>query len=272
MKWDMETEEMEAVLEKIWDLHDKLSDTIHSISRSHYLRSLNKPPKKNHTVDDDDVINGFVFVKEQLDYSTIHEAKSLDKIRTALENLEDHLDFLHTVQTHQRAERDAAIARLEQSRIILAMRLAEHHGKDYKVIQEALAFIGDVDDSGRFVSPENLHCPTRGNSSKALVNFLVSSFNFAKTSLHIDNMGGILGNAAVFAVSLITLLHLHQAAYNQHEHKQQDIMYVMKNVRRTHRLEDSSSYVANIIGDNHVNVDVLIVDVVFLDGNFEIVG
>ncbi|KAK9145331.1 hypothetical protein Sjap_005234 [Stephania japonica] len=32
MKWDMEMEEIEALLEKIWDIHDKLNDAIHAIS------------------------------------------------------------------------------------------------------------------------------------------------------------------------------------------------------------------------------------------------
>ncbi|GJS95676.1 2-oxoglutarate dehydrogenase, mitochondrial-like protein [Tanacetum coccineum] len=44
----------------------------------------------------------------------------------------------------QRVERDAAIAWLEQSRIVLALRLADHHGKNYKVTEEARAFVGEV--------------------------------------------------------------------------------------------------------------------------------
>ncbi|KAE8694954.1 ribosome bioproteinsis protein BMS1-like protein [Hibiscus syriacus] len=36
----MEIEEIEAVLEKIWNLHDKLSNAIHSISRVHFLNSI----------------------------------------------------------------------------------------------------------------------------------------------------------------------------------------------------------------------------------------
>ncbi|GKD97479.1 plastid division protein PDV1 [Tanacetum coccineum] len=71
-----------------------------------------------------------------------------------------------TVQTQQRAERDVAIARLEQSRIVLALRLADHHGKKYKVIKEARAFV--------------------------------------------DHLGGVLGNTALFTVSMLALLHLHQ--------------------------------------------------------------
>lgn len=118
MKWDMELDEIEAILEKIWDLHDKLSDAIHSISRSHFLNSvkaLKKPSEKknkpygtnsdNNTSNLNDAVEengraGFVFVKdfrgsEDDDNSAIQEAKSLNAIRTALENLEDQLEFFH---------------------------------------------------------------------------------------------------------------------------------------------------------------------------------
>jgi len=116
MKWDMELEEIEAVLEKIWDLHDKLSDAIHSISRSHFLHSIkslkttttttNKKLNNENDVGFEDNnsnsnnrASGFVFFKDFRvdgnDLSTIQEAKSLNSIRTALENLEDQLEFFH---------------------------------------------------------------------------------------------------------------------------------------------------------------------------------
>ncbi|MED6186543.1 Plastid division protein pdv1, partial [Stylosanthes scabra] len=105
MKWNMEIEEIEAILEKIWDIHDKLSDAIHSISRSHFLSSVNSLKNSHNirignlsatTTAEDRV--GFVFVKDfrpEDDDSALHEAKSLNAIRTALENLEDQLEFLH---------------------------------------------------------------------------------------------------------------------------------------------------------------------------------
>ncbi|KAJ6687587.1 PLASTID DIVISION PROTEIN PDV2 [Salix koriyanagi] len=262
----MEVDEIEAVLEKIWDLHDKLSDAIHSISRAHFLSSIKSLKTNNKKLNSESDVgseeknnsraSGFVFIKDsgvyENDFSAIQEAKSLNSIRTALENLEDQLEFFHvsfgvmglwdlfclliggfcfvfeefvghyeTVQIHQRAERDAAIARLEQSRIILAVRLAEHHGKKYKVIEEALAFVGDVNDASRFVSPENLYgSPTspsgenlvrhEGKGPNMVIKVLLSSFEFAKKSLKVDHMGGILGNAALFTVSVIAMLHLHQ--------------------------------------------------------------
>ncbi|KAL9409823.1 hypothetical protein AB3S75_048114 [Citrus x aurantiifolia] len=260
MKWEMEIDEIEAVLEKIWDLHDKLSDAIHSISRTHFLNSikaLKKTDKKklyNDVVEDNRA--GFVFVKgfrvdDNVSASAIQEAKSLNAIRTALENLEDQLEVLHTVQTHQRAEKDVAIARLEQSRIVLAMRLSEHHGKKHKVIEEALAFVGDVQDAARFISPDNLYSSPvspsgenfvapEGRMYNGLIHALVSSFDFAKKTLKLDQVGGILSNAAIVAVSMIALLHLHQAAYKEHPQKQDERVFSNQAVRKTPQLESSS--------------------------------
>ncbi|KAF5191761.1 Plastid division protein pdv1 [Thalictrum thalictroides] len=237
----LEPEEIEAVLEKIWDIHDKLSDAIHSISRSHYLNTVktiknseeiyfSTDKKKNNNKgssgggDDNGNGNGFVFMKDVRidDEEVIAEAKSLNAIRTALENLEDQLEFFHTVQLQQRAERDAAIARLEQSRIVLAMRLADHHGRKYKVIEEALAFVGDVHNASRFISPEHLF-ESRSQSgeiskgheekrSSILMQVLVSSYTFAKRCLKLEQIGGLLGQTALVAVSMGALLHLHQVS------------------------------------------------------------
>jgi len=162
------------------------------------------------------------------------------------------LSVMQTVQIHQRAERDAAIARLEQSRIILAVRLAEHHGKKYKVIEEALAFVGDVNHASRFVSRENLYgSPTspsgenlvrhEGKEPNTVIKVLLSSFEFTKKSLKLDLMGGILGNAALFTVSMIAMLHLHQVAYKDHPNKQEDLLYSNRNGKKVSGLEGSSS-------------------------------
>ncbi|PWA94867.1 plastid division1 [Artemisia annua] len=103
---------------------------------------------------------------------------------------------MFTVQTQQRAERDAAIARLEQSRIVLAWRLADHH--------EARAFVGEVQNHSKFAPPENGYTSAESyngrKSSIILVKVVNSSFNFAKKSLKVDHLGGVLGNAALFAI------------------------------------------------------------------------
>ncbi|KAL3524384.1 hypothetical protein ACH5RR_017218 [Cinchona calisaya] len=284
MKWEMEVEEIEAVLEKIWDLHDKLSDAIHSISRAHFLNSIKShhnrksnddvfqyPRKKNPDVsapngdhNADKNRTGFVYFKDFTlgvgvdstadESAALQEAKSLNAIRTALENLEDQLEFFHTVQTHQRAERDAAIARLEQSRIILAMRLAEHQGKKYKVIEEAQALVGDVRNASRFISSENTPAasptgekfsPQQRERSNAFVKVFLSSFRFVKKSLKLDHVGGILGNAALVAMSMLALMHLHQVGIKDKyildlPQRQEDVVY-NRNMIKVSRREGSSS-------------------------------
>ncbi|KAK6936729.1 hypothetical protein RJ641_033759 [Dillenia turbinata] len=145
-----------------------------------------------------------------------------------------------TVQAQQQAERDAAIAWLEQSRIVLAMRLAEHQGKKYKVIEEAQAFFGDVDSAPFFVSPHILISSTTLSGEKcasdkrkkpnALIKALLSTFSFAKSSLGLDHIGGVFGNAALFAFSMIALLHLHQVSDRDN-----------RSVKRSPRLEGSSN-------------------------------
>lgn len=59
-------EEIESALEKICDLHDKLSDAIHSISRAHFLRSVRNPRNQKKSPDDParETGAGFVFVKD----------------------------------------------------------------------------------------------------------------------------------------------------------------------------------------------------------------
>lgn len=151
------------------------------------------------------------------------------------EHLNDsiYLFFLKTIQIQQRAERDAAIARLEQSRIILAMRLAEHRGKKYKVIEEALTFVGDVQDASRFIFPENLYGPPNGAGENLaipkgniLMKVLLSSFNFAKNSLGLNHVCGILGNAALVAVTMMALLKFNQVTTpREHVRKPQGEVY-----------------------------------------------
>ncbi|CAA6671578.1 unnamed protein product [Spirodela intermedia] len=220
MKWGMEVEEVEVLLEKICDLHDRISDAIHAVSRSHFLRSMTandgsriSDEKKHPTV------GGYVYVKGfklEEDEATIAEARSLNSVRTALEDLEEQLEFFHTVQSQQRAERDAAIARLEQSRIILAMRLADHHGRKYKVIEEAMAFVGDVSDDSHFIGPgytfqshsSGKPNPRQGKRSNPVIGMLVSSLTLAKKFLGLDRFVGALGNATLFTVSMLVLLRM----------------------------------------------------------------
>ncbi|KZV33817.1 hypothetical protein F511_26039 [Dorcoceras hygrometricum] len=228
----MEVEEIESALEKLCDLHDKLSDEIHSVSRAHFLSSVRNPPrsdecyvhrgKKSPDDPDRETGAGFVFVKDFRvveGESAVQEAKSLYAIRTALENLEDQLEFFHTVQTQQRAERDSALARIEQSRIFLAVALSKYQGKKYNVIEEAQALVGDVQNASHLVWPDHLFgskpYPSgegfllqKGKRPNPLVNFLFSTLSFVSKSLKLDHTVGILGNAALLAISMLAFVQM----------------------------------------------------------------
>ncbi|KAL3521607.1 hypothetical protein ACH5RR_019756 [Cinchona calisaya] len=220
MKW----EEIEAVLEKTRDLHDKLSRAIHSISQAHFFFSIKSHITRKPNVDKNS--DGFAYFKDFIigvdadeSAAALQEIKTLNAIRSSLESLEDQLEFFRTVQALQQAERDAALACLEQSRIVLAMQLAEYQGKKYKVIEQAQALVGDVRNASCFISSKNTPgaSPTRkkfsspkGERSNAFVKVFLSSFRFVKKSLNMDQAGGLLGNAALVALSMLALMHLHQ--------------------------------------------------------------
>ncbi|KAG6422557.1 hypothetical protein SASPL_119134 [Salvia splendens] len=239
MKWEMEVDEIEAVLEKIWDLHNKLSDAIHSISRAHFLNStknrgsdqfsFNRKKKSRDDDPDNTTGPGFVFVKEfraDDDDAAVLEAKSFLDVVYIFHH-ECVCWFLSgnaaTVQSQQKVGRDAAIACLEQSCIILAMRLADHQGKKHKVIEEAQALVGYACDASPFAASVHLYpsnekfVPEKGKRSNAVVNFLLSSYAFVAKSLKLDQTVGIVGNAALLAISMLAFLHL-----NQISHKMQD--------------------------------------------------
>lgn len=71
------------------------------------------------------------------------EARSLASIRDALEVLEEQLACLQTLQRQQRAEKDATLAELEESKEIFIRRLKQHRGREWKVISDALSFAGE---------------------------------------------------------------------------------------------------------------------------------
>jgi hypothetical protein len=112
MRWD--AAKAGAALERIWDLHDRLSDAILSASRARLL--LPAPPAPAPSAPaacthrcgcrgGGGGWNGCVFVKggggEDEGASlaaaaeAVAEARSLHAIRSALEDLEDNLEFLH---------------------------------------------------------------------------------------------------------------------------------------------------------------------------------
>ncbi|TKW12095.1 hypothetical protein SEVIR_5G014200v4 [Setaria viridis] len=225
----MGPEEVEAVLETIWDLHDKVSDAIHALSRAHFLRAVRRRASAG-----DNKPAGLVYVKggglaavgdgeEAAALADLaEEARSLHAIRAALEDLEDQFECFLAVQSQQQAERDFAVARLEQSRIMLAIRLKEHNGKNHEVIDEASDFVRnvyqDVWPSLSVNKPEK--CADSSNDMVKGPNFFArmvsSSLSIAGSNFSMKDLGGALWNSAAFAIGIIALLQLRGLASGAH--------------------------------------------------------
>ncbi|XP_006645653.1 plastid division protein PDV1-like [Oryza brachyantha] len=246
----MEPEEAEAVLETIWDLHDKVSDAIHALSRASFLRTVrrragDKPAAGPVRVKGGDVGSGDEAAA--LD-AVAEEARSLHAIRAALEDLEDQFECFLAVQSQQQAERDISLARLEQSRIMLAIRLNGHRGVNQKIIGEALDFVRNVchglwpslsvnkPDKLRSHSGADNSCDSQ-KGSNFLVQVVASSFALAKNSFNFKTFGSLLGQSAVLVVGMTTLLQSHWLSSGQQGPSVGKYSYKMINQEYSPRLE-----------------------------------
>ncbi|GJN06494.1 hypothetical protein PR202_ga24224 [Eleusine coracana subsp. coracana] len=215
----MGPEEVEAVLETIWDLHDKVSDAIHALSRAHFLRAVRRRAAGDKPAAGLVYVKGGGFVAADGDEATAltalaEEARSLHAIRTALEDLEDQFECFLAVQSQQEADLDIALSKLEQSRIMLAVKLKEHHGKNYEVIDEASNFVHNVyQDVWPSLSVNKTDkCADSSSNMVKGSNFfgrLVSAGHaLAQNSLNIKNFGSVLGNSAVLGLGMLMMLQL----------------------------------------------------------------
>uniref|UniRef100_A0A0D9UYG5 Uncharacterized protein n=1 Tax=Leersia perrieri TaxID=77586 RepID=A0A0D9UYG5_9ORYZ len=255
----METEEAEAVLETIWDLHDRVSDAIHALSRAHFLRSVRrrggdkgKPAAGGHVRVKGGGGGGDGDVGEEaasLD-AVAEEARSLHAIRAALEDLEEQFEYFLSVQSQQQAERDVSLARLEQSRILLAIRLNGHRGVNQKIIDEALDFVRNVchgiwpslsvNKPGKLGSHSEADCNNdRQKGSNFLGQMIASSLALVRNSFSTRNFGGLLGHSGVLAVGMLTLLQLHWLSSGQQGPSVGKYSYKMINQENLSRLEAS---------------------------------
>ncbi|XP_062208771.1 plastid division protein PDV1-like [Phragmites australis] len=156
-----------------------------------------------------------------------------------------HFTLLQAVQSQQQAERDIALARLEQSRIMIARRLKEHRGKNHEVIDEASKFAHNVYQDVLPSLPVNKpeKCADSSNNMVKGSNFLgrmvSSSLVLAGNSFNIKNLGGILGNSAVLAIGMLTLLQLHWMASGEQSPSVSSYSYRKVNQESSSRLGTS---------------------------------
>lgn len=116
--------------------------------------------------------------------------------------------------------------------------------------------MGAVHDATNFASPDNVcgsaACPSGENclpqdvkESNVVVRVLISGLNFAKKTIRFNRFNGILGNAALVAVSMLALLHLQKVSsrntYVSHLPQKQEDIIIGKNVTKVSRPGRTSS-------------------------------
>ncbi|KAG0616152.1 hypothetical protein M758_5G093900 [Ceratodon purpureus] len=146
----MEADEIRVVLARASELHAKISEAIERALKTEFQRSTSSRSLDSNfsSVLDGDESNDFARFDRDSDKSVSIgdsnvEARTLGLIRDALETLEEQLEALQSMQNHQRAEKDAVLAELEESRHLLLLKLKNHQGREWEVVQEALAFAGE---------------------------------------------------------------------------------------------------------------------------------
>lgn len=128
------------------------------------------------------------------------------------------------IHSQQEGDRSASIASLEESRLILVMRLTDHQEK-YKFIRDDTTFFNNVDDMGHFFAPDTsseneMTRSQEGTNSKAqegrivykLLQKFISRAAVATKSFRLMRTDGALGSAAMFAASILAFLQLNQFA------------------------------------------------------------
>ncbi|KAJ7519490.1 hypothetical protein O6H91_20G041100 [Diphasiastrum complanatum] len=175
---EMDSDEIGVVLLKAAELHTKISDAIERSMKAEFLltvggggRTLGKGQEAS-AASEPERYRGEIIESDETSARAGAggsegnvEARSLASVRDALEVLEEQLECLQTLQQQQRAERDAALAELEESRRILLKRLKNHHGNEWEVVHEALAFAGEpVSESDElplppYPMPLDVHSP-----------------------------------------------------------------------------------------------------------------
>ncbi|XP_057816339.1 plastid division protein PDV1 isoform X1 [Cryptomeria japonica] len=235
----MEGEEMEAVMERAWDLHDKMSDAIHSLCKSLFFSSIGNQKQMNPSShfshsQPPHIYNLLSIPSNSSDDDLFTEITSLNAIRNALETLENQLYLLQTLQVQQRAEKDAALMQLEESRRILLKRLKEHRGRDMSIIKEALAFASDGDEAGdSHLNPNVFQDCSMAEANKALSTnknderhnntadlqkkcqgglayLLDFGYQFVKNSDNLHAVAGVVTKVALVAVSMFAIFRLQQ--------------------------------------------------------------
>ncbi|XP_059650970.1 uncharacterized protein LOC132298586 isoform X2 [Cornus florida] len=116
---------LQILTERAWALHDKISDIIHQDSIS--FCTLCSQHGRNCEIEE----------------TPQEERDRLITIRDSLKDVENMLVFLQKLKSWQMKDQYAALAHLEETRLILMERVTQYRGRAHSVIEELNAYFGD---------------------------------------------------------------------------------------------------------------------------------
>ncbi|XP_024540262.1 plastid division protein PDV2-like [Selaginella moellendorffii] len=233
----MEPDEISVVLQRASDLHTRINDAIERALKSEFLLTAGKARDSVSSAARD---RGEEEEEQGSNVGLLGEpnaeAKSLGAIRDALEALEEQLECLQALQQQQRMDRDTALAELEESRLILLSRLRSHHGKEWEIIHEALAFAGEpvgieqeksparITQAGEPIRIEEQHGDRREIHKKFVANFLgipiKLGLDLRRFAGRLFGPGvGVTSRAAMVMAGVLTTIILFSEIGSRHERR-----------------------------------------------------
>ncbi|GLJ38118.1 hypothetical protein SUGI_0776010 [Cryptomeria japonica] len=137
----MDTDDIIVALKQASDLHAKISDASERLLRC---------GREISTGGTATVINGVNenCIDEDINHlspeeAVAMEARSLASIGDSMDVLQGQLYRLQVLQDRHQADIEAALSDIEETRKIFLQRLRKYQGREWPVIEEALAFLGE---------------------------------------------------------------------------------------------------------------------------------
>lgn len=123
----MELNNLQVLIERAWALQDDIGDSIQNSGTSCCWRHCSEHDHQWAVTD-----------------APLDERKRLIVIRDSLKNVENRLEFLQRLNSWQQKDQQAALVKLEESRLILMDKVAQYQGRPTEVLKELNAYFGDA--------------------------------------------------------------------------------------------------------------------------------
>ncbi|KAJ4851521.1 hypothetical protein Tsubulata_043459 [Turnera subulata] len=203
--------ELQAIIERTWVLHDGLSDQIIKNGNNFYSRFCPQHgPNHCHIAKT----------------TPFQEEERLIAIRDSLREVGDVLMLLQRIQCWQPKDRDAALTRLEESRLALMAKIAEYQGPPLDVVRELKTCFRDAETTGftwklnEKGKNKTTKSATFGQEKKSMTSFLVCCVGMALNPWKWHKSVGILANLMIISASISSTVNFYHSKHTRRSSSQ----------------------------------------------------